>query len=431
MATLIPVLRSIILSSLLGLFLTQAGRAQISGALPDSSGRLSVELSYQLGLESNAFNNGFAMSFVNGSRLDSLQIRDISANLPAIGLAAFYSRAHARSFWTSSTRKATGRGFYGGFDNLEISEIRFRPALFNLVFIGNGEYAGQNLTLDGMRYRQISTQSAHFGWYKIRHDSTDSRWIIGMHLNLMKGQYLHELSLHNGSAYTAEGGDEIRLILNYDYSRSDTQYTRFTDLNAIGMGLGFIADYRQKNGLSFRAELSNLGAMRWVNNRHNFHKDSTIQFKGWEIENILNIPSTAFDNADTDSLSAILSGETSKQSFWAMHPCLLQFRMQIPFRVDWVNLSLYAEQMFFTSSMPYLSIGPEFRLASGKFLIQPYISNGGYGSQNAGLRMEASIGDNLSLQAGCHAIDALLFPATRMGQSLYLSASYRFKPKAK
>lgn len=383
-----------------------------------------VNLSYQVDFDAPGLNNQLLLDIWRGGYIAPSRLEDTYLALSRLGgqhKAGLLTDA-SLNYSFRDKRDSTGTmRFIIGVGHTSVLEATYDQDLFGLMAFGNKVYAGTRLQLGDQAFRSTSLQHLSVGKYWS--GRTQHAAIAGsISLGFLKGQYNHEIDIRSASIYTEENGDFIDIDMQYAYMRSDTQYTAYFDMNGYGIGIGAQVCYHGDQGIEIHAGLQNLGALRWVNNRYQYEKDSAFTYNGWEIPNIFDTgPGSIFENATPDSAVALLTSGNTGQNAWRPAPARVEFTVTSPLWGSKARLRAGFSHYLFTMRSPQMFVGPEFRFFKERLTLMPFYQYGGYGGSHAGMELAFKAGSFLTIQARSGNIDALFSPSTLAGQSLQFS----------
>lgn len=184
-----------------------------------------------------------------------------------------------------------------------------------LLWYGNTRYLGQSLEINnlGIRasyYREFGLAAAHdFG-----------RLSVGGRLKFLQGFANVHTANSKANLFTANSFDQLELnseLLIHtsgyneevfkDFEKNQNVNNRareiLTDFRNRGLGLDAAATYKLKKSISISAGFNNLGGMRWSRDVTNYESKGIIDFRGVELDKLIN-DSTGVDFENyTDSLA--------------------------------------------------------------------------------------------------------------------------------
>jgi hypothetical protein len=296
-----------------------------------------------------------------------------------------------------STHK-TGLGYYVAFENHDYGELRFDKNLFLLVFFGNKDFAGQNVSLDKQSFKLLNFQQLKAGFVKT--------WFAKSHVNVFSaglginnGQSLLSYTIPKATFFTQDNAEYINLDMQMNMKRSDTTSSKFGAENGLGLCLDLYFYHRDAHN-SIEIKMEDLGFITWSKYSQHFNKDTIVYFDGIEIDNIFNLDAQNIHLLTGDSLRKefTLSKETSR--FTELIPMKGSITYTRYLCRDRLSLSLCLVNYHFMHFFPQIRFVPSWRIHIKRSLlcVNPELGYGGYGKWNCGLGLTASVNQKFFIE---------------------------------
>jgi hypothetical protein len=293
--------------------------------------------------------------------------------------------------------------------------VRFAPDLFNLTFFGNAAYEGRRADLGPARFAHFRYQTVGFGVLDARRDRM-------ARVDLVIGQSVNKADVRWADLYTGTDGRVLRSNIRGDYLRSDTANSKGGAMN--GIGLSFSGRWRlplkpNPYGLVIALEVEDLGFCAWNGQSLRLERDTTIEFRGITVDNILELDEVVIgEEALLDTFG--LRYRSGAITTWL--PFTLRGRAQLPFDEHW-TLSAIVEQRNLPGFVPQLSIGAD-RACGKRWNAGARLAMGGFGGLRLGCDALVMVGKRWMLHAGTPHLPAFFTGRTR-GAGLWFGADLR------
>ena len=274
---------------------------------------------------------------------------------------------------------------------------RFNKSLFDLVFFGNRDYAGQTLSLSEFELTQYTYQKLGAGIFSKK----DLSYIV---VSLVKGQEFQEFNLSQGDFYTDPGGALISFDYNASVTKSDTAKKGFNAFNGIGVCTDMVFNFKIGRDTilpaitNFQLRLEDMGFIKWNSNTLNYEKDSNIVYSGFEVNNFFD-PGESFLSGETD-INDTVQIRYKQSSYNTLLPATFTFGNVVdPFRGKWIKpLFGFRYKLFANySPMGYLGVNARFHKYMFGNLTAVY---GGYGGFRTGFQFTYQKAKHLHITAG-------------------------------
>jgi len=379
---------------------------------------------YYLG--SNSINNNFALAIINNKYLDD-EIKN-SNKLKENNISGYdiYTGAYL-AVMPDSMWGLSNFGYRIGFANRNFRSLNFSDDLYNLIFFGNKQFAGEYVSFDNTLFRSIDYQKLELGIIKNYNDN-GIKVNVYFGLNFLKGQQLQSLNINRGLFFTSQDGDYLELNTKFSYFTSDQSHKNFDNFNGFGVsGDAFFVVEDIPSKLTFTFASQDLGYISWTNKSYLAGVDTSIYFDGIEINNILNVAQENLHGMSKDSLMDILYSKSDT----------VPFQLSIP---EKLSLEVKKEWTGFINSV---TIGLNYIFDIGQPIPQFYsmqtarISNwiniglienyGGFSGFNTGLYFQINTNRNFYATISSGNLTGFILPKDAYARSVFISIAYKIK----
>ncbi|MBC8146457.1 MAG: hypothetical protein H8E98_00555, partial [Bacteroidetes bacterium] len=187
-----------------------------------------------------------------------------------------------------------------------------------------------------------------------------------------------------------------------------------------GTSLDFFYLYDNLNGDKLLFEVENFGFIRWNKSSNSFSKDSTYQFEGWPIDNILNVRDDEFENLKSDTLVSEFAFDKVSKPYSSFIPLKIQFSYTRKIIGDKLSLTASVKEIFFSAFKPYFILKPNYYFHP-KIGISALVTYGGYGGFNSGIEINIQNIKGFTLSVGSNFINSYIYPENSAGQGGYIT----------
>jgi hypothetical protein len=250
---------------------------------------------------------------------------------------------------------------------------------------------------------------------------------IGISLSFIKGEQLFYIKTNkNSSLYTSADGSEILFNSNFSMALSDTNNKNLTTFNGIGASADIYFETTYKSSIGKRSVLvvnaNNIGFIHWQNKSVQYSSDSVLTFRGYNIQNILDLKDSTLNRINSDSLLRKLANARTED-----------FNVNIPTNLVIINKTVFSETfslaigfryIFNANYKPYVFAEPEFKYKKITFGV--HTGYGGYMRLNVG----ASVTWNSRhwfLKLGSNSLQGFVVPKSAFGVGLFATVAKKFK----
>lgn len=249
--------------------------------------------------------------------------------------------------------------------------------LFQLLFKGNSNFIGDTANFSGTNFKYIDFQSIGFGLSNKKSKSSLS-------LNLVTIQNYFDVNSSSAELIFAQDSSELQANVNASIRTSTTE--KFS--NGLGLGLNFnfniLVPWRDESSAFFQFNVRNFGFAK-VNNLVQYKIDTTLNYKGFDLEALVGLNSDLFQNSTWQDT---LNVKQDTISSWIMLPTMIQFGkvLQSDFAKkiqSYFGIKLYPSLKY----IPKVYLGFDYKMNS---FLHAGISAayGGFGNLRAGLYLQ-------------------------------------------
>lgn len=386
-----------------------------------SINKRSVNLGAEYELNSDFLSNSFVNRFYKGGYIDKT-LKDEQLNrISGINKIGGILNTNLTAYFGKDSSKYR---FIAGVNHRQFFNASITDDVYKFGLYGNKQFVGEEANLGNSQVNNYSYQEFKLGFLVDGPDTTKA--IMGMALSYLKGQSFFRLNTNSSNVFTASDASYISLTTNAQLSLSDTASRYWHDFNGHGMSAEFFAEtpYKSKLGDSkFILSVSNLGFIKWSSNTLNYTADSTFTYSGVYINDIFDLKDSTLNSISVDSISENATNlERAKSStnlpvtFLIIHK--IRFSKLFEFTTGFRHL-------FNANYKPYLFTEGMFYI-SNNFSVNTHLGFGGYGKLSGGIGLSGTIKKHLVLRMGSNSIQGFVIPKKTMGQSAYISISYKF-----
>ena len=295
----------------------------------------------------------------------------------------------------------------------------FTKDLFNFTFFGNKKFAGKTANLSGSNFSLLQYQQLQLGIFS--HQKNNSK--IGSSISLLNGRNYLSWDINQLTIHTDELGEQIDVNAVITKHQSDTLNNTYK-----GLGLSLAFYYEKELNLShlnenfkgwFRFEVSDIGFINWNKNAITSSIDTVFEYKGFQIENLLKINDSIFNELDSIRDNSNFS---KKESFQTILPANLNITFAQSYKKH--TLVVGAIHRIPANFNTYVYLQESYKL-NDRYSIFGLIGYGGYGKTNIGIGGYLNY-STFKLKIGSNNIEGLIVRNYSAGTNIYLSAKKYF-----
>lgn len=325
-------------------------------------------------LESRTLNTDFFIDFYTGQYLDSTQKHTTLDELNKKNDLGYYT-INSLQYGYIKPDKKIGPYFEASYQ--KILGLEFSNNLFELAFIGNERFSGQNINLQPLQMQMHEFSTIQGGIVYKLSDNINIHATVGPAFGLG----YQNIDTWKLNMFTSEITDSIALDYNLLYQRT----TSYPIINGYGVS-GAIGASGMLSGIDWSINISNIGMLWYDAKSISTTKDSIIEFTGFELNELSDI-SNSIDSELTRLENAfLLNGDT------ASIQCNLPLRASINLHKDFDFLELNFKAFYLNSPgfIPYFELTPSKTIYKSIALCMPF-KYGGFGAFNFGLGIEGKL----------------------------------------
>lgn len=386
-------------------------------SLKHASGITTVFLQGHAYFKSNSLPFSFSKNILFSKFLDN-KVKEYAAiklrNLN--GAEAGYK--YGVGFCTRMNKKSFGMAV----SDESISILNYRKDLFNLVFFGNAQFENDTAYFQGSGIINQDFHRLRF-IFSSKTGGLDSSWQINASVSYLQGYHVNLFNTGKTKLYTAPMGEYLWLQSQFIYQTNDTSNNGSFAFNGNGISADVcIAFQAGKSQLMF--SINDAGFIYWNKKSLFYGMDTTVQFEGVELENILSNSGAEISNINTDTILNYLGVNQSKYAF----------NLNLPLRFTFVwNRMVYDNKIDLNAGFSFLPQYDNYPMfyASSTFNLKNFypaltISYGGMQAFNMGLNIEGTLFKNFSYLLGSGQVLSLVFPKNSTGIDLYSQLIFSF-----
>ncbi len=249
---------------------------------------------------------GFITEAVKDRLLGDLKAKEDISGGYHLGLAAVNVKFGNQRF-----------GFY--LDDYASVYARFNnPNTLGLVLKGNGAYAGDTVSDQGIKGKLLRTRDLSIGtgwkWDKLS---------LGVRLRLKQGIKMADLDHLNYALYTAPNGIQVNVKADYDlYTTKKLGKTGLFAFQGYGAGIDVGMRYELSEKLDIDFAATDLGFTSWATN--NINDTVNVNWEGITIASLLQDSISPIIDRQVDSIKGLLLPDTTQTRHMVYSPLSLR-----------------------------------------------------------------------------------------------------------
>lgn len=301
----------------------------------------------------------------------------------------------------------------------QLASFNFTDDAFKVVTNGNADYAGKTADFSGSSVYNINYQTIGLGLEK---KIKSKLYSVGLYY--VSGSQYQNYEIKNGKLFTEIDGTYINFVNNSKIEYTDNQKTNLFSNVGAGTSLSFsVVDFDTSKALNYSFHVSDLGFVTY-NNVSTFSKDTSYNFDGYEIPNLLQINTSDFLNVRTDSIYTVLGYKEVNQSKTVYLP--FKIKTNIAYKLsNKLNLLADLQYIKLKKYMPKVGVGLQYKLCN-YFSAFTKITAGGFGGVNSQLGFYTQLPGKIHLYANINALEYLIAPAKTSGVGLQVNLARVF-----
>ena len=372
-----------------------------------------LRIDYTYFVNSNSITNGFVNTSFGGGHLDSDLKQAVTDKLGSNNRVGV-------EFDGRLQYKHVGEklNLLVGLRSRDHLNGRFSDGLFNVILWGNAPYAGDQLDFSPFKISYFHTQELSVAVEKANYDNGI---VLGGGISYLKGSRFAQAEITRGDFFTAEYGAHVELDLAMEYAYADASDSRLGSWYGNGVALqGWL--YKELGDAMLVASISDLGMVSW-SDLTSYKADTTYFFEGIEVENILELDDSLFNDTQTDSLPAALDLVATSGSQTYFLPADINLRYVQPIG-DKTNLMVGLRQLLNANYRPRISGTVAHRLGDS-FALKGTLAFGGYSNLDVAAGAVFDSGRKFRLSLDLYYLETLISSKTA-GQGISAAMMWRF-----
>lgn len=398
-----------------------SSRAQVSSILltsPDSAFK-SRDALFLVDAEGAVGSNALDMMFFNkavfGGHLADQHISDMNRRMRNQNRAGFYGQAALELFNFRDTLFGKPKwGLSASFNTNYHGGVSFSKSLFETVFLGNKQFAGNTVDL-GPLAAQVQA------WQKLGLGIFNKHTLSGITVSLVEGQSFHSVIFTEADLYTSSIGDSLSFKYKGEYMRSDINRSGWANGSGTGVAIDLdynlpLTDHRGVISIAMR----DIGFVYWKDQSEILKFDTTTVWTGLEVDDVFAL---ATDSLEFPALSDTLSRSVERGGFFASLPASVHVRM-----IRFINekdfyeagLSIWPSR----AAIPQIYAGLSHFIGE-HFVFSERLSFGGFGRFGIGAEMQWMPRGTWLIRCGSSNLAGFTMGSAR-GRDLYFTIGKSF-----
>jgi hypothetical protein len=305
----------------------------LSPLLSESYAENTVQLDAELQVNSNSVLTTFAASFLFNKTITD---DNKKASLLFGGKQLKYQDELKTGITYKHYFKKSGVGIYVSYYHRNTRSLVTTRDAFELLFYGNKKFEDKTADLSNIHFENMM-----YNQYSIGISKSDGHFYIGANLSFLQGFNDQQLTNTKGGLYTATYGEYLDLSYNMTFNQSNTDASKFFDLNGTGFSADLQLGYNTERS-RFSFTVQDLGSISWNKKAINYTGDTTIHYDGIAFNNITNITGGGLSGINLDStINALVPSKTAK-SYSTFLPATIQFTYSRLFKLKKHSMILTA-----------------------------------------------------------------------------------------
>lgn len=292
-------------------FTPQSGYADVTRL---SNFRTSVAFPILGGLHQSFLNSGFTFNEL----VTSDNIVDPNRVIPGLNKMNFLTTNGSLEWFNVRIRK-DDKQWQVSLREVYSLRVNYPQTLAQLVWYGNGYFAGQTADLSGFRIQQNLYRELAIGYTKKIND----RWTIGFKPKLLFGITNVTTRHSTNTLYTESNGLELTGTADIDIYTSGlideqgdiaVEAKTFLGLKNLGWGLDAGTRYKVSDKVTLAANAVNLGMIRWKNQITRYDVNGEYSYTGLVLRDSADLANADWQNV-LDTLESIFKPDISRSAY--------------------------------------------------------------------------------------------------------------------
>lgn len=335
--------------------------------------------------------NGFSGKFIKAIKQSDYLSEDLKKSNPikSYNYINYDLKEELSFFCMPDTLLGMGNtGLHVGISYEQWFTGSFNNDLYNLIALGNKEFAGKEADLSNSLFQYLNYGTFSLGIFKVFNDElVTTKALFDINLHTFKDfQYLF---IPTGSLFTEDDGSFI------DFKAKGYYHAKSEHKNFNIPGISFNAAIKlthKESETSFTFQVEQLGAI-FLNRKSYFASiDTSIRYNGVEISQILNNPHYTSGILSDDSISDLYKKHMDTTASTVMLPEIMKFAFSKKFKsnaFDEFNggLSYYFHTL---QNIPEFYVSQTFK--ASKFIIAGVgVSYGGFSAFSTYVKLKVNV----------------------------------------
>jgi len=252
------------------------------------------------------------------------------------------------------------KGYFINFQQLITGAGQYEQGLFNLIFLGNSE-------INSPLY--LNKTSFHFRKHHILHLGVQrNQFEFGIALGNILNEYQGKFNSDDQLSFISPFLWEISISPDFLFLENNPSSIRKNG-NSIGFDLAYCSKNNNNKNYSYNLSLKNLGVMYLHRNLTGLNIDTSFNYTGFKLEEILNFNETIADVSEDFGISNYNGTELQ----------ITPFTFNANYQYHFNNANIYSNLFYRHKSqfLPRLNIGYE-KLINQKISAGTNLTFGGY-----------------------------------------------------
>lgn len=303
-----------------------------------------------------------------------------------------------------------------GLNQRQQFNAAYSKDLFELVFRGNKQFAGQHAKLGPLSINFFDYQNLFVGLQK----NTESGFNFGGGISLIRGGRFNTLRIDRGTLFTEQNGNYVDFDMKFKLAFSESE--NFFTSNGTGAAVNFnFSLVKERGRVNF--EVRDLGIIQWKS-LNTYEGDDVYRYDGIHINNILDFDESVFTRIQADSIAEDFGISREQKNFTYFVPATVHLNYA-RYLTEKITLVAGAKYMFNAGYVPRIYLKGIYYFGKS-FFIAPTLAYGGFGKTDLELAAAKSFKDRFVISANLFYAEYLLLPKSTAGQGFNVSLTKLF-----
>lgn len=236
---------------------------------------------------SNSINTKFMYSFLNGAYIDPNLKQSVANSLQNYNRIGGDWNTQISYYNFNDLKLGKNWGYFFQIRNRMYLDGSFSPDLFNFAMNGNKMFEGKTAKFNNTAVQFIQYQQISAGFIKSFFPKKEKH-TLGVLFSYINANRNSLIASNNASIYTAPGGEHLDVDASIYLRQNLSNHSGYFNNNGNGAAVDvfYEAQIDKKSTLSFA--INDIGFIAWRPHFESLRIDTSIQFQGVNIGNILN-----------------------------------------------------------------------------------------------------------------------------------------------